>query len=105
MRLISNLDNGGIIQIPIYELFAVEISYTPTIGEQLSDVLFQDIKNCEILKEFYIEDNPCSMNSDGKMIYIMIPVKPVISTLLWSINGTVYKHDFNFTLNVIPIIK
>lgn len=102
MRIITNLDQGANIQIPLYELFIIEIAYNPTIGEHLSDPSFQNIKNCEVLKEIYVNGNAELIGSDGKMIYLMMAIKPVPSMLCWFFSGPNYQCEFNFKLTVLP---
>lgn len=102
MKIITNLDQGTTMEVSQYELFIVEIAYNPTTGEHLSGPSYQKIKNCEVIKEMFVPDNPNLMGSPGKKVYLMMATVPVASMLYWFFTAPNYIAEFNFRLVVTP---
>ncbi|MBC2581010.1 hypothetical protein [Clostridium sp. DJ247] len=102
MRVITNIDHGKDIVLSIYETFIVEIPYNTSASEHLSGPSFQKIENCQLIKSFYVADNPNLPDSCGKMVYFMITSYPTTSLLYWFFSAPSYVSQFNFKLTVIP---
>jgi predicted secreted protein len=100
MKIITNLDAGTEIVLPQYTLFLVEIEYNPTTGVHLSGPTYQNIQNCEVIKEIYYPNNPGLLGSPGKMVYLMMTTAPVSSVLYWFFSGPNYDSEFSFRLTV-----
>jgi hypothetical protein len=102
MRIVTDSDYGKEITLSLYELFIVEIPYNPSTGELLSGPSFQKIENCQILKEFFVSDNPALADSPGKKIYFLITSAPLSSLLYWFFSAPSYVSQFSFKLTVLP---